>query len=72
MTSIEHIINVRHVLGTYWIFKRGNAADSKRNWLEFASGKRPRVHDEFISFQDIKDTDIVLKLIDKTPLREVR
>ena len=31
MTSIEHIRNVRHVLDTYRIFKRGNAADSKRN-----------------------------------------
>ena len=29
-------------------------------------------YDEFISFQDIKDTDIVLKLIDATPLGEVR
>ena len=72
MTSIEHIRNVRHVLDTYRIFKRGNAADSKRNWFEFASGKRPHVYDEFISFQDIKDTDVVLKLIDTTPLGEVR
>ena len=31
MTSIEHIRNVRHVLDTYRIFKRGNTADSKRN-----------------------------------------
>ena len=73
MTSIEHIRNVRHVLDTYRIFKRGNAADSKRNWFAFASGKRPHVYDEFMSFQDIKDTDIVLKLIDATPpLGEVR
>ena len=69
MTSIEHIRNVRHVLDTYRIFKRGNAADSKRNWFAFASGKRPHVYDEFMSFQDIKDTDIVLKLIDATPPR---
>ena len=41
MTSIEHIRNVRHVLYTYRIFQRGNAADSKRYWFEFASGKRP-------------------------------
>ena len=40
MTSIEHIRNV-----TYRIFKRGNAADSKRNWYEFASSKRPHVYD---------------------------
>ena len=72
MTSIEHIRNVRHVLDTYRIFKRGNAADSKRNWFEFTSGKKPHVYDKFISFQDIKDTDIVLKLIDTTPLGEVR
>ena len=45
MTSIEHIRNV-----TYRIFKRGNAADSKRNWFEFASSKRPHVCDEFMSF----------------------
>ena len=72
MTSIQHIRNVRHVLDTYRIFKRGNAADSKRNWFEFASGKRLHVYEEFISFQDIKDTDIVLKLVDTTPLKEVR
>ena len=72
MTSIEHIRNVRHVLDTYRIFKRGNATDSDRNWFEFASGKRPHVYDEFISFQDIKDTDIVLKRIDTIPLGEVR
>ena len=72
MTSIEHIRNVRHVLDTYGIFKRGNAVYSKRNWFEFARGKSPHVYDEFISFQDIKDTDIVLKLIDTTPLGEVR
>ena len=72
MTSIEHIRKSRHVLDAYRIFKRGNAADSQRNWLEFASGKRPHVYDKFISFQDIEDTDIVLKLIDTTPLGEVR
>ena len=70
MTSIEHIRNSRHVLDAYRIFKRGNAVDSKRNWFEF--GKRPHVYDKFISFQDIEDTDIVLKLIDTTPLGEVR
>ena len=72
MTSKEHTRNVRHALDTYRIFKGGNAADSKRNWFEFASGKRPYVYDKFISFQDIKDIDIVLKLIDTTPLGEVR
>ena len=72
MTSIEHVRNVKPVVDTYRIFKRGNAADSKRNWFEFASGKRPHVYDEFISFQDIKDTDVVLKLTDTTPLGEVR
>ena len=72
MTSMEHIRNVRHVLDTYRIFRRGNAADSKRNWFEFVSGKRPHVYDEFFSIQDIKDTDIVLKIIDTTPLGEVR
>ena len=72
MTSMEHIRNVRHVLDTYRIFRRGNAADSKRNWFEFVSGRRPHVYDEFISIQDIKDTDIVLKIIDTTPLGEVR
>ena len=64
--NIEHIRNIRHVLDTYRIFKRGNAADSKRNWFEVASVKRTHVHDKFISFQDIKDTVIVLKLIDTT------
>ena len=72
MTSIEHIRNVRHVLYTYRIFQRGNAADSKRYWFEFASGKRPHAYGEFISSQDVKNTDIVLKLIDTTPLGEVR
>ena len=72
MTSMEHIRNVRHVLDTYRIFNRGNTTDSERNWFEFASGKRPHVYDEFISFQDIKDTDIVLKRINTTPLGEVR
>ena len=67
MTNIAHIRNVRRVLDTYRIFKRGNAEDSKRNWLEFASDKRPQVYDKFISFQHIKDTDIVFKLIDTTP-----
>ena len=71
MTSIQHIRNVRHVLDTYRIHT-GNAADSKRNWFEFASGKRLHVYEEFISFQDIKDTDIVLKLVDTTPPGEVR
>ena len=64
--NIEHIRNVRHVLDTYRIFKRGNAADSKRNWFEVASVKRTHVHDKFISFQDIKDIVVVLKLIDTT------
>ena len=72
MTSIEHIRNFRHVLDTYQIFKRDNTADSKRNLFEFASGKKPHVYDEFISFQDIKDSDIVLKLIDTISLREIR
>ena len=67
MTNIAHIRNVRRVLDTYRIFNRGNAVFSKRNWLEFATGKRPHVYDKFISFQDIKDTDILFKLIDKTP-----
>ena len=48
LTSIEHIKNVTYVLDAYRIFKRGNAADSKRNWFEFTSGKRPHVYDEFI------------------------
>ena len=69
MTSMQHIRNVRHVLDTYRIFKRSNAADSKRNWFQFASGKRLHVYEEFILFQDIKDTDIVLKLVDTTPPR---
>ena len=50
MTNIAHIRNVRRVLDTCQIFKRGNAVDSKRNWFEFASGKRPHVYDKFISF----------------------
>ena len=36
MTNIAHIRNVRRVLDTYRIFKRGNAVDSKRNWFELA------------------------------------
>ena len=50
MTNIVHIRNVRRVLDTCQIFKRGKAVDSKRNWFEFASGKRPHVYDKFISF----------------------
>ena len=48
MTSIEHMRHVRYVLDTYRIFKKGNAADSKRNWFEFASGKKTHVYHKFI------------------------
>ena len=71
MTSIEHVRNTRHVFYNYRIFKRGNAADSKRNWFGFASAKKLHVYHELISFQDMKDTDIVLKPIDTASLGEV-
>ena len=45
---------------------------AERNWFEFANRKRPHVYNEFMSFQDIKDTDIMLKLIDATLLEEVQ
>ena len=46
MTSIEHVKNIRHVFHTYGIFKRGNAAESKRIWFAFASAKKLHVYHE--------------------------
>ena len=64
LDNIQHLKNIKQMLDSYRIFQRGNAANSKKGWFEFITHKKPRICDEFISFHEMTDADVMSKIID--------
>ena len=64
LDNIQYLKNKKQILDSYRIFQRGNVADSKKVWFEFKTHKKHHIYDEFISFHEMADTDVMSKIID--------
>ena len=69
--KIQYLKNIKQILDSYRIFQRGNAADSKKGWFELITHKKPHIYDEFISFHEMTDGNVMSKIIDSKYLRKV-
>ena len=71
LDNIQHLKNINQILDSYRIFQRGNAADSKKGWFEFVTHKKSNIYDEFISFREMTDADVMSKIIESKYLGKV-
>ena len=64
LDNIQYLKNKNQILDSYRTFQRRNVADSKKGWFEFKTRKKHRIYDEFISFHEMADRDLMSKIID--------